>query len=581
MMSEYRNYLSMNYLLKSIFGISILVILTSTFLNRIDYQDSWILNGIELQYVFFIASYFILFLYTNDVNKLLILSIISRFVLLLIPNIKYEFFLGRSMDQHIQYLLSRDILQDGIIGLIKNYVNLPTGRYYIESPLFHTSITSVSIATGLDLITVYKYFPIIINILYPLYFYSIIDKLNFKNVNYIKYSIFLTSLPLNKGLTYIVTGAMFVFLYLLGLFNQYLSLIKNPDRVNYIVFILLVIGSTMSHPIETLNFLGIMMVVSIVLNYFNNFSKDYLIRQIFIGLVINLSWVSLREMQFSYFTNLFRSVDITEAPITPTFFILLRTSVIDTIKVLVSRFGSDMFFSVLIAVSFYYLFRKIRENNISEDYRFISIFFLVVAALTFTGFILGIAFSYFARTFRFYYFIIVIFSGYLFNHIKDKNGKLVMPLIFVVVLILSSMEFYSAPILTPSASIIFPVAEDTPIVNSGEVNSIYQREMISYTYNHFEGRIACDAVTRNQVMGLTDPQYFSYATWFYPPNVEIYPGVEVKEYDVFMIHLPGISGSFEETALVRDRATILDQIYREDLDLVYSNSQSFVLYNGS
>src|SRR4030042_7186576 len=170
MMNEYRSYFSVNYLFISIFGISIVALLSSAFLNRIDYQDIWILNGIELQYVFFVASFFVLFVYTNDLNKLLVLSIISRFVFPLIPSLKYEFFLGRSMDQHIQYLLSTDILRDGVIALSANYDSMPTGRYYIESPLFHTLISSVLITTGLDLVTVYKYLPIVINILYPLYF---------------------------------------------------------------------------------------------------------------------------------------------------------------------------------------------------------------------------------------------------------------------------------------------------------------------------------------------------------------------------------------------------------------------------
>ena len=54
--------------------------------------------------------------------------------------------------------------------------------------------------------------------------------------------------------------------------------------------------------------------------------------------------------------------------------------------------------------------------------------------------------------------------------------------------------------------------------------------------------------------------------------------MKVREYDYLLIHLPGISGAFQERAILRSDDVILEMIYSDENNIVYTNSQSFILH---
>ena len=459
---------------------------------------------------------------------------------------------------------------------------MATIKYYSDSPLFNLAVSSFSLITGLDVLSSYKHVPVILNVLYPLFFYAIINKFDLKNTNYLKYSMYLVSIPASGGRSYIVTGTMFAFVFFLGLINQYINLIKKPNRSNHIIFTFLSIIVTLSHPIEALSFFIILMAVSIVINLVDKFDKTYLLNQIFVGLIIIIGWVFLNDSQFRYFGSIFDIGEVSSGPGVPsTLSLLFRASIMGTIKIFFAYYGMMLILTIFLSVSLLYMIKKyLEERKIEPEYKFVIVFLFIVFALTLSGNIVSVGHGYENRVLRNYYFGLMILSGYFFNHISINLGKKILTMIVLLILVVNTAEFYSYPNLVPSASIIFDVPEDTQLVTRGQVNSIYQRELIDFAYNQFEGRIACDKVTRNQIVGLTDTDYYQgKLIWYYPPNTKIYSQLEPKDYDVFMVHFPGISGSFEERADVRDYDTVLHYIYYEDLDLVFSNSQSFMLYN--
>ena len=85
------------------------------------------------------------------------------------------------------------------------------------------------------------------------------NKMSIKNDNYSKYLLFISSLPYSRSQSFIITGVMFIFPFLLGIINQYISLLNKPNRVNYIILIAIIFGGAMSHPIEVLQFLLILL----------------------------------------------------------------------------------------------------------------------------------------------------------------------------------------------------------------------------------------------------------------------------------------------------------------------------------
>jgi hypothetical protein len=50
-----------------------------------------------------------------------------------------------------------------------------------------------------------------------------------------------------------------------------------------------------------------------------------------------------------------------------------------------------------------------------------------------------------------------------------------------------------------------------------------------------------------------------------------------KNYDYFLIHLPGRSGGFQEQAEIRTRSLILEVLSNSSHNLIYTNGESFVL----
>ena len=320
-------------ILRIIFFGETIYLLLNCIIQVKDYQDTWVLQGLELPYLFFVTTFIILFLYERDFDYLLIMAILARYTFVLIPNLKYEFFLGRSMDQHLQYVLSRDVIILEKISPLYYYPYYPTGRYYIESPFFHIMMSIFTQISGFELEKTMKIFPILLNILYPLYGYVLLNKFIPKDFDHVKkIGLFLTAIPINSSLSYLVTGSLFVYIFLLALLVQTLNLLTDANRKNYLMYIMLVFGSTLSHPIETLHFLAISFVIIIIYCIVYRKDETYLIQQYFTGIIINLGWILNKSNQFDYITALFITKESSGTAITPTFFRLFEINILNTIN---------------------------------------------------------------------------------------------------------------------------------------------------------------------------------------------------------------------------------------------------------
>jgi len=144
-------------------------------------------------------------------------------------------------------------------------------------------------------------------------------------------------------------------------------------------------------------------------------------------------------------------------------------------------------------------------------------------------------------------------------------------------MVLATIQLYGYQPLMPSASSISKdLPMDEPIGYRVWVNSAYQRNMITHTEKYVpqDTLIACDAVTRNQIIGLTNHNFSSnHIAWYYPLDKT----VPERNYNYFLIHRPGKSGAFNEKAEIRTGFLITESLYKSTYNILYNNGESYML----
>ena len=567
---------------------AILFLLLNAYIFSVDHQDQWVLNGIEFPYFIFIILYVFYFYSEKRYDVLILFAVIIRMTFVLIPSFKYLFFLGKSIDQHIQFSLAKYIINDGGFARLSDYRYGSTVQYYIGFPFLHLFFGIFSIFLGIPLENTFKYLPVLLNTIYPLLTYYIVKNLKMNKYNDLfKYSIFISSVPISVSITYIITGSMFVFIFSYYVLSQIIQIMSSSksEIKNVILFILFILGAIFTHSLFTLHFL-ILISVSIFILYVSR-ARDKIIKNfqqietlIFIAILIDITWIIYKITPLKMLKNFLRSRGMAVA-ITPTFSTLYKINLISTLKIILLYYGSDIFISAFIIISIITIYLKKKKlKNYKTEYDFFKVIILLIWCFSILGFVFGISSNYWQRVFRISYLIYpFLYAIFLAEFNFTKIKKYVELAFFSSIIILSSLQFYACPLLIPSASSVSPdLPSDEPLVYKGMVNSIYQREMISYAEKNVRGRIVCDKVTRNQIFGLTKRNFSSaYLTWYYPPNRLIYPDMKERNYRFLLIHLPGVSGSFEERAIVRTTKIILNMIYDPNHDIIYTNSESFIL----
>ena len=82
--------LNRSSILKIVLFIVILVLVGNAVAVSRDYQDSWVLEGLEIPFVLFVAIYALAFFSEKKIPSMVFLAVIGRLIFLLIPNLKYD-----------------------------------------------------------------------------------------------------------------------------------------------------------------------------------------------------------------------------------------------------------------------------------------------------------------------------------------------------------------------------------------------------------------------------------------------------------------------------------------------------------
>lgn len=554
-------------ILKIVLILEIALLLGNAAAVSRDSQDSWILEGLEVPFAIFMLTYLAYFSAEKNLNWLLVFAMVFGATVLLLPNLKYQWFQGMYTDQHHHYRLAQDIRDLG---------HVRTGDLYSGTPLMHISFVLHSIITSLAVIHSFKYFPILTWLVFPIVTYVVVKTIYAENPSVQKYVLFLSSIPAKPTISYIVIGTLFGPLLTFLVLSQLTKMTHKNDRRYLIILAIYSLALAATHSFTSIAFSMLLFVayfLSQALRRIRNLSDSAYAKPSFTTLMIimtiGIAWFSQISTTFDVsLRTLTRHLLIVEegAPrfLYPRFF---EIGFLDGLRVILVFHGADVLLILLTLIGFVLTYKKNRM--------FLSWYIVSLALFFVFGYAFDIGLGWYDRTIRLLLVFAPIFAGLCLYYFETKAKKIVPGLIIGSLLVLSTAQLYNCQPLIPAASSFsIDLPDDEPLVYVNQVNTVYQRLMIAHTERFVppDAKIASDAITQAQMLGLTSISFYDTHTEYYPLSNK-----EPSEFDYFLIHLPGKGGGFSEQAERRTMSLILSAIYNSSYNTVYTNGESYIL----
>jgi hypothetical protein len=553
--------------------LSLLFLIGNAILIRRDFQDSWILEGLEIPFILFVLFFSISFFSEKKTSYIVAMAIVGRIVFSLIPNLKYVWFQGVFMDQHTQFYLSNYIVNNGGIAQI----GTGSSSAYISSPLFHILFSVFSLSTNLSVVEAMKFVPIFLSPIYPLAVYIILKSMEFGGKEVVlKYALFISAIPI-VSYQYVVTGTTFGMVLALLVLSVLAILLQKNNSSLLLLCIVFVLALAASHSVTSIIFTVLFLGVNL-LNRFPGFrpKKYFQVSLIILIVLVALIWLAfvsygtLEEISRQLFFAVPTGATPSSEYVPSTFFNLLSTSVIAALRTFLVYYGSDLFLVLLTFLGLLILVRKRKSLGNVENFLFLFCGLSLVIILFGVFAKLGAT-----RTLVFIEILGPIFAGFtLFFIGRSRLLKWAPPVILGTLIILSTVGVYLCQPLIPSANILYKdLSNDVPLGYVNEVNTVYQRQLVSFILNNpINGRIAADGVTYYQIFGVASYDFqVNHLTDYYPLD----PLQTSKQYAFFAIHIPGRAGVFVEAAKIRSSDIIIEDIYSSSI--FYSNGESYLL----
>jgi len=543
-----------------------------------DYQDSWILEGLEIHFMIVMITYVIYFVIERKISWILVFALVIRSFILLLPNLKYIWFQGVAIDQQIQYRLAKGAYNGGYI--LEGYT-------YSDTPGMHLSFTILSIITGIPIWSSLKYLPIIFWLIYPLVIYLIIKNslklISVTDSSIVKNALFISSIPVKAVMSYLVTGVLFGSLFILLILSQLIGILERKSRRNWIIAIIYGFALTITHTVSSLTLTGALLSIYLTVEFFRIrkrvFASKTFVNTIAIIAFINILWVSkegtsMLERIIEAFSPYIARISGAQVnpgqPVPPRFF---EIGILDGLRVILVLHGADILLMFLTLIGVMVAVKRLRSKlkpGLMLLFLYLTSTWLIMIAILI---VLRIGLQWYDRAIAMTSIIFPIFSGISLYYIDKKIRRKVSVFLILLTVLLATIQLYQYQPLIPSSSAFsadLPV--DEPILYINNVVSIYQRQMLKFAEKSISGsmKIASDRATQTQIIGLTDYE-MTTLVWYYPLSTL---SSETK-FDYFLIHLPGKSGVFEEKAEMRTRSLILEAIYNSSI--IYSNGESYIL----
>lgn len=584
-------FLQRSLIFKVLFIIAAAVLIGNALAISRSYQDGWILEGLELPFVFFIATYLLCFFTEKRTKYLLLTALLCVVVLSLVPALKYDWYLGVNVDQHRQFALASYVVDNGHV--LPQIQWFGADFLYTATPLLHLLFASFSMLTNISLVDAFKFLPVLLSIIYPLATYATIRLLDFpkeKEAIVLRYGLLISSVPIEPALVFLASGSMFGVPLSLIILTLVLTLLKQKSRRTWILLALFSLALVMVHSFSAIQ-LTLLLIAILILQRFSVFKlKSYLkaTTVFFIALITTVWLVFSAPRTVNYLINQVSNIGIiqglypTEGVIPARTFELASANILETLKSVAVYDGAHLF---LLSVVLIAILWAAKSRKLTNPLKMMSILVLILFALLVFAVGSQIGAAYWLRIPRLASIYYGLFFGLLILFLTTHNFKRkikkgfirsVVVLLVAVFLVSATVQLYQCQPLISSANVLSKdLPSDEPLVEVTQVNTIYQRAMISFARIHLNGTIACDSTTSNQIEGHTD-NLVHKLTWYYPLSRSTAGDVP---YDYFLIHLPGKSGAFGEQAEFRTQKLVVDELYNSSYSIIYTNGESFILAN--
>lgn len=571
-------HLNVTRMIKILLVVEIAVLFGFAVASFRDYQDTWILEGLEIPFAVLAVTYVGYVFTEKDVKQLLMFSMLFRIVWLVIPQIKYPWFQGVAVDQHIHYRLAKDIHDTGFI---------PSGRLYSETPLMHVLFATYSLITGVSVLDSIKYLPVLWWGIYPLLIYLLLKKtqLGKDHPSIVKYAVVVASIPAKTTLSYVVVGALFgaflVFLFL----HQLVRILQTGASKYWLLGIICSLALVSAHSFSSMTLLTVLTLTLFFSTFLKNFRFRYLKTTLLIFLaVINLAWLlyqapvlygKSREVILFFLS----SIQGLRSGSSSGFARAFQLDIVSVAKTLTVLHGADFFLLFLMMLGILFVARKLRSSTV---FRFVSLYLASAWVYFLVQLLAGRGLSDLVRYNRIFEHTLIlspILACVALYYLEKKARSRMLGMAIVsLLIILAPIELYTYQPLIPSSSVVSELLpSNQPVVYVGMVNSIYQRSLIWHGEKFIEkGFIASDRVTGYQTTGLTSYNFSkTHVMYYYPFDRLIDNSTKKREYDYFFIHFVGRGGIMMEPAEIRTKSLIQTAIYNSSV--TYTNGESYIL----
>lgn len=553
--------------------ITIVILLGNTVAISRDYQDSWILEGLEIPFVFFVITYALAFFTERRLSWIVALAVIGRAVFLLIPNLKYVWFQGTYIDQHLQYALANHVYDEGYILTHEFF-----GQVYTTTPLTHIFFSIFSTVLNLPVVDSLKYLPVLLSPLYPLLTYVIVTKTKLsRRTAIVKYALFISSVPFAIE-QYVVTGSHFGILLVFLILSSLIVMFQKNDRRYWVVCTIFVFALAATHSVTSVIFTASLLAIIPLQRVWVFRPKSYLrASAAFAVASISGVWIMFQAnptLQVISHQLFFAVPSGTTPPaeyISPTFFEHARVNILSAMRSFTVYYGADAFFLLLTLAGLIILLKKRKKLNSTTNFLFLFGWLILIFLIIGYSMKLGAP-----RSLHFIRLLFPVFSSVLVLRMSENSLRArtwIRLIIFMSIIMLATIELYGCQPLVPSANVLYQdLPPNVPMGYVNMVNSVYQRQMIDFAENHVNGRIAAAPPTASQIVGLTRINFsIANLVWYYPLD----KSQPEQEYDYFLIHLPGKSGMPMVEARLRTTSLLLESIYNSSI--VYTNGESYIL----
>jgi hypothetical protein len=407
-----------------------------------------------------------------------------------------------------------------------------------------------------------------------------------------KYTIIASSFPILSA--YSIYGTILAFpLYfmLIAVFIR-LAFSKKANKAFLLIFVVFGSALIISHAVTSL-FVSLLLPIALLILFLLQMKRRKPLDSLPVMVLIIPSslfvvllwtwWTNTAVVNLNYFVDVAKSLLSPPIPAVPTRF--YEIPLLSRLQILVVSNLASALVGVLSLSGLYVFLRQVKRNELSR--RAESFYFYVLAVLGVVVAFLCIQFlSNFGvlnydRLLTYGIVLCAFFVGITLTRLDRKfksslpktKNLLLLSLVFAVALC-SLIQFFPYQPLVPRANVLSnSLPENAYIVDLVQVNTIYQKEMISFAENHStRGVVISDIVTRLQEYGFSSPAFFSRNPYYSPllPNPD-----QTIEWDLLLLHTIR-AGPFLEKIEYRTE-DIIDDFRLNAGNLIYDNGESFVV----